>query len=237
MEKNKTGKYLKYAIGEIVLVVLGILIALQINNLNEKRKQKLIEINILNGIKTDILNDTIDINYNIKAFKIYMENDSIIIDHLRNNKKSNSQIISRIHNNFSYGENFISLHYSHFDEAKNKGLSIISNRTLRDSISRLYEFHYKSLEKVEHESEMFIAYDKLISDKLVGAFGISNKGLSINDEFYDKLLLDNNFTYLLRMHWHFNNIKYKTIYTPVLKSALTIVDAIDIELIELESNK
>ena len=38
MEKNKTGKYLKYAIGEIVLVVIGILIALQINNWNENRK-------------------------------------------------------------------------------------------------------------------------------------------------------------------------------------------------------
>ncbi|SDG83679.1 hypothetical protein [Winogradskyella thalassocola] len=39
--ENKTGKYFKYAIGEIVLVVIGILIALQINNWNEKRLQKL----------------------------------------------------------------------------------------------------------------------------------------------------------------------------------------------------
>ena len=38
MEKNKTGKYLKYAIGEIILVVIGILVALQINNWNETRK-------------------------------------------------------------------------------------------------------------------------------------------------------------------------------------------------------
>ena len=38
IEKNKTGKYFKYAIGEIVLVVIGILIALQINNWNEQRK-------------------------------------------------------------------------------------------------------------------------------------------------------------------------------------------------------
>ena len=36
--ENKTGKYFKYAIGEIVLVVIGILIALQINNWNENRK-------------------------------------------------------------------------------------------------------------------------------------------------------------------------------------------------------
>jgi hypothetical protein len=40
MEKNKTGKYFKYAIGEIVLVVIGILIALSINNWNEKRVNK-----------------------------------------------------------------------------------------------------------------------------------------------------------------------------------------------------
>lgn len=38
LEKNKTGKYLKYAIGEIILVVIGILIALSINNRNEERK-------------------------------------------------------------------------------------------------------------------------------------------------------------------------------------------------------
>ena len=36
--EGKTGKYLKYAFGEIVLVVIGILIALQINNWNEERK-------------------------------------------------------------------------------------------------------------------------------------------------------------------------------------------------------
>lgn len=41
MEKNKTGKYLKYAFGEIVLVVIGILIALQINNWNENRLSKI----------------------------------------------------------------------------------------------------------------------------------------------------------------------------------------------------
>ena len=38
IEKRKTGKYLKYAIGEIILVVIGILIALGVNNWNENRK-------------------------------------------------------------------------------------------------------------------------------------------------------------------------------------------------------
>ena len=49
MEKNKTVKYFKYAIGEIVLVVIGILIALSINNWNENRKSD-IELNNYLGL-------------------------------------------------------------------------------------------------------------------------------------------------------------------------------------------
>ncbi|NNE32057.1 MAG: hypothetical protein HKN40_06780 [Winogradskyella sp.] len=57
MAKNKTGKYLKYAIGEIILVVIGILIALSINNWNLNRKQNNAEKAFLQGIKTDLKKD------------------------------------------------------------------------------------------------------------------------------------------------------------------------------------
>lgn len=53
MEQNKTGKYFKYAIGEIFLVVIGILIALSINNWNENRKASMLERELLFGLKTD----------------------------------------------------------------------------------------------------------------------------------------------------------------------------------------
>lgn len=55
MSENKTGKYLKYAIGEIILVVIGILIALQINNWNQKRIQRLEEHTIVKNIHTEYL--------------------------------------------------------------------------------------------------------------------------------------------------------------------------------------
>ena len=53
MEQNKTGKYFKYAIGEIVLVVIGILIALSINNWNESRKDLKTELNSLISLKQE----------------------------------------------------------------------------------------------------------------------------------------------------------------------------------------
>ena len=51
--ENKTGKYFKYAIGEIILVVVGILIALQINNWNEERKDRIKEQAILMQLQED----------------------------------------------------------------------------------------------------------------------------------------------------------------------------------------
>ena len=53
--ENKTGKYLKYAIGEIILVVIGILIALQVNTWNENRK----DANDVNLIKANLSSDFI----------------------------------------------------------------------------------------------------------------------------------------------------------------------------------
>ncbi len=59
MEKNKTAKYLKYAIGEIVLVVIGILIALQINNWNEDRKTNNKIKKSLVALRNDLIQDTV----------------------------------------------------------------------------------------------------------------------------------------------------------------------------------
>ena len=50
MSENKTSKYFKYAIGEIVLVMVGILLALQVNNWNEERKMKIEEHELLTNL-------------------------------------------------------------------------------------------------------------------------------------------------------------------------------------------
>ena len=57
LSENKLSKYLIYALGEIVLVVIGILIALQINNLNEQRIQKNLEQNYLRSLKKEFENN------------------------------------------------------------------------------------------------------------------------------------------------------------------------------------
>jgi len=62
MEKNKTAKYLKYAIGEIVLVVVGILIALSINNWNNNRIKKEQLNTFLVRLTEDLQSDKLTLN-------------------------------------------------------------------------------------------------------------------------------------------------------------------------------
>ncbi len=62
LRDNKIGDYLKYAVGEIVLVVIGILIALSINNWNESRKNDLEQALLVKNIIEDLRLDFIHIN-------------------------------------------------------------------------------------------------------------------------------------------------------------------------------
>jgi uncharacterized membrane protein YgaE (UPF0421/DUF939 family) len=74
--ENKTGRYFKYAIGEIVLVVIGILIALQINNWNSNQKDELQETKILLQLKEGLALDRnkmeAELNYPmLQALKVF----------------------------------------------------------------------------------------------------------------------------------------------------------------------
>lgn len=81
LSEGKLGKYIKYAIGEIILVVIGILIALQINNWNENRKQQSEIIDIYNQIALDLDNDISEFSSVIKYYdSIKPIYDAVILD-------------------------------------------------------------------------------------------------------------------------------------------------------------
>ncbi|MBD0832416.1 DUF6090 family protein [Aestuariibaculum sediminum] len=73
INEGKTTKYFKYAIGEIVLVVIGILIALQINNWNENRLTKIVKSNYLKQIKAELILDVTNFKKDIRSIKTYTE--------------------------------------------------------------------------------------------------------------------------------------------------------------------
>lgn len=79
-EAGKIGRYLKYAVGEIILVVIGILIALQINNWNTQRHLNKEEQAILKNLKSEFSYNQQELERNIeKAGRLKNRADSILI--------------------------------------------------------------------------------------------------------------------------------------------------------------
>ena len=95
LSEGKTGKYFKYAIGEIILVVIGIVIALQINNWNENRKSNNILKNYYYQILTDLSKDYNRIYYDLYALETdYIEPYNEFIKNLPSQRNAEAIISS-----------------------------------------------------------------------------------------------------------------------------------------------
>ena len=81
METGKTSKYLKYAIGEIILVVIGILIALQINNWNEHRKALIDEKATIASLKLEFQKNLVNLQSNIQAINSFISAGNTLLEH------------------------------------------------------------------------------------------------------------------------------------------------------------
>jgi len=82
--ENKTRKYFKYAIGEIVLVVIGILIALQINTWNEQLKKSKLKNEYVASLANDLTKDTIQLNSRLSLNKQMIKDLALIKDDITN---------------------------------------------------------------------------------------------------------------------------------------------------------
>ncbi len=82
--ENKTSEYLKYAIGEIILVVLGILIALQINNWNEHKKERDKERAFLKEINLDFKSNKAQLDSIISYNEMSLHGGTRVLDAIEN---------------------------------------------------------------------------------------------------------------------------------------------------------
>ena len=136
--ENKTGKYLKYAIGEIILVVIGILIALSINNWNEKRKIKNKETVILKEFLTSI-NSDLKAYQNFSDPRIERKKRGIdsLFTYIFDKKEIKDSLFIDFYTNMSQ-DIFLRFDNGPFEDLKSSGLDIVSNDSLRTVINNAY---------------------------------------------------------------------------------------------------
>ncbi len=146
MEKGKTGKYLKYAIGEIILVVIGILIALQINTWNNSRIDHKKELNYLMEIRDNLFSDTLKIE---EVLSFNAEKSQVIIDCIKELANPNTPmnrlkaIGSRMYMLGSYEVyNPNNLGFNNLLSAEQ--IDLISNDSLRKQLLDFYSFDFSN---------------------------------------------------------------------------------------------
>ena len=130
-DDNKPMKYMRYAIGEIVLVVIGILIALSINNWNEKRKLKIEEIKLLKEMKSALISDKEDIISCIDEHSSSARSCSILLEHFSNKLPYNDSL------DFHFANSLNTTRFTHtsspYETLKIKGPDLIENDSLSNA--------------------------------------------------------------------------------------------------------
>jgi hypothetical protein len=144
--EGKTTNYLKYAFGEIVLVVIGILIALQVNNWNENRKNHNKGIHFLKSLSNDLDNDLTQMDsmykFRVELLKVYKQ----LIDTTQYVSKENKLYIDSLYT-LTQGRNptfFPTI--GAYSGAINTGtFENLNNENLKKAIRTLYERYYKRI--------------------------------------------------------------------------------------------
>jgi len=139
METGKTSKYFKYAIGEIILVVIGILIALSVNNWNEEQKIAKEEIGILNNLLESLY--SAKKQSDIEISKEIQMKDALLLALRKNTDKSKldvTTISDSLFFDILWNSNPILPVINSYSDIKNTGkIGIIKSRNIRESFTNL----------------------------------------------------------------------------------------------------
>jgi len=146
-DDNKPLKYFRYAIGEIVLVVVGILIALSINNWNEERKSSKLEIKILKELNNDLKTNLAEVDETFNTTNNRQLSTVLIFDYFKNkypvddSLKQAFEIINM--------DGLFNVANTAYKFIENQGVNTLSNDSIRIRITEMYERLLKNIQTRE----------------------------------------------------------------------------------------
>lgn len=139
-QTSKTRTYIFYAIGEIALVMIGILLALQVNNWNENRSARDYEETVLIELKNAALADIDNImNYLIGYRGAERERAHAYFDRLVMGEKAHPDSLQDHYGWLLYSDTF-QYNSGPYESIKSSGLDRISHDSLRSKIANVYDF-------------------------------------------------------------------------------------------------
>lgn len=237
MANNKSGKYFKYALGEIVLVVIGILIAIQLNSVKQNNDKRTEEINHLKNILSDLIQDKVELEKIIERRKSKANSAKTMESYYHINRVDN---LSEYYSNWTnvlfweaHNPSFIT-----FKELINSGkLSSLTNESIKQLLLKIDYSYNEMFEVRKHMYDDYSEYlynsfaDIVDYENAIIAWSEPNKIIELSREDVEKALkskrIKNGFTLA-----SFNN----NILAEQLSAILTKVDS-TIVIVEQEIKK
>ena len=239
LTENKFTKYILYAIGEIALVVIGILIALQINNWNEQQKLDAKEIKYLQEVKSELTFTLADLKNDIPDLQRNLNSASVIGNLIINKESYDDSLL--LHFEQILDTETLSAKQSAFEALENIGLDIISNDSIRQAITHVYLIIRRIVatkfvssdnwnpNKLRSLLEVHLRIDRE-SDKIAlitnNSKYLGTKKLPFKFRNYDKFIKDEQFLYTLinSIEWRKAQIIQHQRFQSMLENVISMLE-------------
>lgn len=149
LSDGKIGKYLKYAVGEIILVVIGILLALQINNWNEQRKANKQELQLLRQLQVDVNSNLDEVMELTKRLNINKQGIDSLIAGMN---KKNYDLMFSIFLSQTLRKSDFKYASSGYNLMQNGKVTLISDGVVLKSVLNIYENDLPNI--IDRQKEM-----------------------------------------------------------------------------------
>lgn len=219
LEQEKVRKYLIYAVGEILLVVIGILIALQVNNWNEQRKESALTKTYLKALKEDLTLDMENFEFQIDDLSFQLAQIDSLEEMISQPSFSNSDFNNLIKENLDIIQTFenANLNNNTFLTLQNAG-----RVDLLDEAIQLKLMDLNSLQKV---------YQVMIHDNLQLKYNLSEDFISEVPFYFPEFQLELNSEVENNIWEDVNWIKARRKYYTFLNT-MKAVNEVGIEITE-----
>ena len=162
-----------YAIGEIILVVIGILIALQINNWNQDRVNRKLETKTLIELSGNLKLDLEEVDKEVYVFRFQQKSFEILLTQITNHVPYHDSL--GVHFAVALVASHFNPNYSGYQFLQSKGIDLIRNDSLRSKISKLYTtdydyYHQYQQERINMLHEMEFKFSNIFETKTISEF-------------------------------------------------------------------
>lgn len=219
ISENKFSKYLMYALGEVVLVVIGILLAISINGKVQNSKDNRLRCQYLNELEFVFDYDIKDVEESIYAFEVWNPKlEKLIVAHHENNMSQLDSIKDKINavKQFIF---FGQRSKSKIEELKYSNLNLIENRELKNRILLYQDSEINFLRNLERRYN-------IVDEESRQYF---SKNILTGDATIEKLNNDKNFFSIVYQKYEANGIMENT-YRNLLKEQYEIKKLLELEI-------